>query len=80
MNVSGTPGGANNQNGRFDFQDTSFFGNTNPVIADLALGRFTTYAEIGPRDYTISRADMYEFFAQDSWKVNSKLKLEIGVR
>jgi hypothetical protein len=80
VNVTGTPGGANNQNGRFDFQDTSFFGNTNPGIADLALGRFTSYAEIGPRDYTISRGDMYEFFVQDSWKVNSKLKLDLGFR
>ena len=30
VNVNGTPGGANNQNGRFDFQDTGFSGNTNP--------------------------------------------------
>jgi hypothetical protein len=80
VNVSGIPGGANNQNGRFDFQDTGFSGNTNPGIADLALGRFNSYAEIGPRDYTISRGNMYEFFAQDSWKVTSKLKLELGVR
>lgn len=80
VNVNGTPGGANNQNGRFDFQDTSFSGNTNPGIADLALGRFNTYAEIGPRDYTISRGNMFEFFAQDSWKVNQKLKLELGIR
>ncbi|HXJ42406.1 MAG TPA: carboxypeptidase-like regulatory domain-containing protein, partial [Bryobacteraceae bacterium] len=80
VNVTGTPGGANNQNGRFDFQDTTFFGNSNPGIANLALGRFTTYAEIGPRDYTISRSDMFEFFVQDSWKVTSKLKLELGVR
>lgn len=80
VNVNGIPGGANNQNGRFDFQDTAFFGNTNPGIADLALGRFNSYAEIGPRDYTISRGNMFEFFAQDSWKVNDKLKLELGVR
>jgi hypothetical protein len=80
VNVNGIPGGANNQNGRFDFQDTGFFGNTNPGIADLALGRFTSYAEIGPRDYTISRGNMFEFFAQDAWRVTQKLKLELGVR
>jgi hypothetical protein len=80
VNVNGIPGGANNQNGRFDFQDTAFSGNTNPGIADLALGRFNSYAEIGPRDYTISRGNMVEFFAQDSWKVTQKLKLELGVR
>ena len=32
-------------------------------------GRFNSYAEIGPRDYTISRGNMFEFFAQDAWKV-----------
>jgi len=80
VNVNGTPGGANNQNGRFDFQDTGFSGNTNPGIADLALGRFNSYAEIGPRDYTISRGNMFEFFVQDAWKVTQKLKLELGVR
>jgi hypothetical protein len=80
VNVTGIPGGANNQNGRFDFQDTSFFGNTNPGIADLALGQFSSYAEIGPRDYTLSRGNMFEFFAQDSWKATQKLKVEIGVR
>jgi hypothetical protein len=80
VNVNGIPGGANNQNGRFDFQDTGFSGNTNPGIADLALGYFNSYAEIGPRDYTISRGNMFEFFAQDSWKVTSKLKLELGMR
>jgi hypothetical protein len=76
VNVPGIPGGANNQNGRFDFQDTG----TNPGVALLALGRFTSYSEIGPRDYTISRGNMEEFFVQDSWKVNAKLKLEIGLR
>lgn len=76
INVQGTPGGANNQAGRFDFQDQ----NGNIGIANAALGLFTSYAEIGPRSYTLSRGNMFEFFAQDSWRVNSKLKLEIGFR
>ena len=76
VNVSGIPGGANNQNGGFQFNDAG----TTPAIARLALGQFNTYAEIGPRDYTISRANMVEMFAQDAWKVTPKLKLEIGFR
>lgn len=76
VNVTGIPGGANNQNGRFDFQDTG----ANPGVALAALGRFTSYSEIGPRDYTISRGNMLEMFVQDSWKVTDKLKLELGVR
>ena len=76
VNVSGIPGGANNQNGGFQFNDVG----TTPAIARLALGLFNTYAEIGPRDYTISRTSTYEMFAQDSWKVTGKLKVEIGAR
>jgi Carboxypeptidase regulatory-like domain/TonB dependent receptor/TonB-dependent Receptor Plug Domain len=77
INVNGIPGGANNQAGRFDFQDTA---NGNPGIANAALGTFSTYAEIGPRSYTISRSNMYEMFAQDGWRLTPKLKLELGAR
>lgn len=79
VNVSGIPGGANNQNGGFNFNDART-GGTGLAIANLATGLFNSYAEIGPRDYTISRSNMLEFFIQDSWKVTSKLKLEIGLR
>ena len=49
-------------------------------MANLALGLADSYTEIGPRAYTIWRGSMYEFFAQDSWKVNSKLHIDYGVR
>ncbi len=77
INVSGVPGGTNNQNGRFQFDDGVFSGTG---LANAALGRFTTYAEIGPRAFTPYRSHMFEFFAQDAWRVNSKLKLELGMR
>ena len=77
INVSGVPGGTNNQNGRFQFVDGVYSGTG---LANAALGRFTTYAEIGPRAYTPYRSHMFEFFAQDSWRVNSKLKVELGFR
>jgi hypothetical protein len=76
VNITGIPGGANNQNGGFTISDAG----TTPAIARLALGQFNTYAEIGPRDYTLSRGNMVEFFVQDGWKVTPKLRLEIGVR
>jgi hypothetical protein len=76
VNITGIPGGANNQNGGFSISDAG----PNPAIARLALGQFNNYAEIGPRDYTLSRANMEEFFVQDSWKVTPKLKLELGFR
>jgi hypothetical protein len=76
VNITGIPGGANNQNGGFTISDAG----TTPAIARLALGQFNTYSEIGPRDYTLSRANMFEFFAQDAWRVNAKLKVEFGFR
>lgn len=82
INVSGVPGGTNNQNGRFIFDDTRPGGapGTGTGVANAALGLFSTYAEIGPRAYTPYRSHMFEFFGQDSWRVSSKLKLELGAR
>ncbi|MBA3976248.1 MAG: TonB-dependent receptor [Candidatus Solibacter sp.] len=82
INVSGVPGGTNNQNGRFIFNDVRPGGvaGTGTGVANAAMGLFSTYAEIGPRAYTPYRSHMFEFFAQDSWRVNSKLKLELGFR
>ena len=79
INVSGVPGGTNNQNGRFQFNDGRSDA-TGTGMADAALGMFATYAEIGPRSYTPYRGHMLEFFGQDSWRVSQKLKLELGVR
>ncbi|MSV30537.1 MAG: TonB-dependent receptor [Bryobacterales bacterium] len=82
INVSGVPGGTNNQNGRFDFNDVRPGGapGSGTGLANAALGLFSTYAEIGPRSFTPYRGHMFEFFGQDSWRVTQKLKLELGFR
>ncbi len=81
INVTGVPGGTNNQNGRFVFDDTrSGQPSTGVAVANAAMGLFTTYAEIGPRAYTPYRSNMFEWFIQDSWKMTPKLRLEYGVR
>jgi carboxypeptidase family protein len=83
INVAGTPGGTNNQNGRFAFVDTRAPGGTQvitPAIVNAALGNFDTYAEVGPRSFTPYRGHMFEWFAQDAWKVTPKLRLEYGLR
>jgi hypothetical protein len=82
INVTGVPGGTNNQNGRFEFNDVRPGGapGTGTGMANAALGLFSTYAEIGPRSYTPYRGHMFEFFGQDSWRVSQKLKLELGFR
>ncbi|MBK5291888.1 MAG: carboxypeptidase regulatory-like domain-containing protein [Acidobacteriia bacterium] len=81
INVSGVPGGTNNQNGRFVFSDTRAGAPTSGLaLANSALGLYDTYAEIGIRSYTPYRGHMFEWFVQDGWRVTSKLRLELGLR
>jgi hypothetical protein len=82
INVSSTtPGATNNQNGFFTFTDSRGKNPTsNAAVANTALGLFDTYGEIGIRAYTIFLSNMYEYFAQDSWRVTPKLVLEYGIR
>ena len=73
------PGQTNNQNGKFEFSSANPAG-TGLDTADAALGIFQSYAEVGQRAETPYRANMFDFFAQDSWKVSSKLHLDYGIR
>ena len=79
INVSGVPGGTNNQNGRFEFRDVRP-GGTGNLIGNMALGLFNSYAEIGVRSFTPYRGHMLEWFVQDAWKATPKLRLELGLR
>jgi hypothetical protein len=79
INVQACPTCTNNQNGQFLFTD-SRSGGTGVAVANAALGLFDTYSEIGHRAYTIFRSNMYEGFAQDSWKVGQKLTINYGAR
>ncbi|MEO8026329.1 MAG: TonB-dependent receptor, partial [Bryobacteraceae bacterium] len=81
INVSACPTCTNNQNGQFSFTDTrSGRPTSGAAIGNIALGIFDTYSELGQRAYTIFRGNMYEGFAQDSWKVSQKLHIDFGVR
>jgi predicted heme/steroid binding protein len=81
INVSACPTCTNNQNGQFLFTDSRSGNPTSGVgAANAALGLFDTYSEIGHRAYTIFRGSMSEAFAQDSWKVTSKLHVDYGIR
>src|SRR5216684_2152047 len=79
INVQACPTCTNNQNGQFLFTDGRA-GGTGVAIANAALGLFDTYSEIGHRAYTIFRANMWEAFAQDSWKARQNLTLTFGAR
>ncbi len=80
--MSTVPGGSNNQNGTFVFSDarTGLGGTSGAGLANAALGLADSYTEIGQRAYTIYRGFLYEWFAQDSWKVNQKLTVNYGIR
>lgn len=81
INVQACPTCTNNQNGQFLFTDSrSGQPTTGAAVANAALGLFDTYSEIGRRAYTIFRGNMWEGFAQDSWKATQKLHLDYGIR
>ncbi len=79
INVHSIPGGTNNQNGQFEFRNGGA-NRTGVGIADLALGLFTNYAEIGERAFTKWRSLATDVFVQDSWKPTADLTVEGGVR
>jgi hypothetical protein len=70
-----------NQNGDFTFNDTGGTPTTTGLaIANAALGNFDNYVEFGAKQYTPWVATAMDLFAQDSWKVTSKLNVEFGMR
>jgi hypothetical protein len=79
INVLAIPGGTNNQNGRFEFQDGRT-GGTGVAIANMALGLYSNYAELGQRALSKWRALATDIFIQDSWKPTTNLTVEGGVR
>jgi hypothetical protein len=79
INVTGVPGGTNNQNGRFEFINNRV-GGSGLAVSDAALGLFDRYAEIGTRAFTPYRGTSFEYFIQDSWRASDKLTLEMGMR
>ena len=79
INVAAIPGGTNNQNGQFEFRNSAT-GRTGVAMADMAMGLFLNYAELGQRAFTKWRALATDIFVQDSWKPNSALTVEGGVR
>ena len=80
INVSAIPGGTNNQNGLFEFRNSNRAGATGVAIADMALGLYTNYAELGQRAFTKWRALATDLFLQDSWKPTANLTIEGGLR
>jgi hypothetical protein len=74
------------QNGRPAYTGAVTFstgGNTNTTgnaIADMLTGNFRTYSEASGDPMGFFRFSQHEAFVQDSYRVNSRLSLEIGLR
>jgi hypothetical protein len=88
INVQACSTCTNNQNGQFLFSNNGgnfvrpgyVLASTGAAVANAALGLFDTYSEIGHRAYTVFRSNMYEGFAQDSWKARQNLTVTYGLR
>ncbi len=67
--------------GTFDFgRDGNNPFDSNHPFANALLGNFRSYAESNNRTAGVARTYTTEFFAQDSWKVTSRLSIDYGLR
>lgn len=67
--------------GTFDFgRDNNNPFESNHPFANAILGNFTSYAEANNMTNGLARTYTLEWFAQDSWKVNRRLTVDLGIR
>jgi len=71
---------ARNQNGYFSFLDTGHPRSSSVAIANVALGYFNDYDEIGPAANTLLRSNSFEAYIQDTWRASRNLTFELGIR
>ncbi|HLJ16000.1 MAG TPA: carboxypeptidase-like regulatory domain-containing protein [Bryobacteraceae bacterium] len=74
-------GPSSNFAGTYDFSTNV----NNPLdsgdaYANAMLGNFNSYTESTTRPAVAARSPLVEWFAQDTWKVNKRLTLDLGVR
>jgi hypothetical protein len=68
-------------NGRFDFRrNTNNPLDTNNNFSNVLLGVFSEYTEVDAYRSTRNRHLQAEWYAQDTWRANSRLTLDYGVR
>ena len=68
-----------NENGSVTF-NTSAARTSRNALADVLLGNPQTYTEGQMDTWMWARFTQVELYGQDSWRVNKKLSLELGVR
>jgi hypothetical protein len=78
MNNKGQNG---NFAGTYDFsRNVSNPLDSNDPYSNAMLGNFSQYTESTSRPAVEGRSPLVEWFAQDTWKVNRRLTLDLGVR
>ncbi len=68
-----------NESGAVTF-NTSAARSSKNALADVLLGNFQTYTEGQVDTWMWARFTQVEFYAQDSWRVNRRLSMELGLR
>ncbi|HEX3744197.1 MAG TPA: carboxypeptidase regulatory-like domain-containing protein [Bryobacteraceae bacterium] len=53
---------------------------TGNALADVLLGNFLTYIEADTGDFWYSRFNQFETYAEDTWRLNRRLTLNLGLR
>jgi carboxypeptidase family protein len=69
-----------NQNGSFRFLDSGNPKTSGVAIANVLLGNFNDYTELGAKGYVPWVATATDLYVQDSWKARRNLTFEAGVR
>ena len=59
---------------------TTALGNTGFAYANALLGNFNTYTESKARNFTNSEIRLWQFYAQDEWKIRRVFTLNYGLR
>ncbi len=72
--------GRSSVTGNVTFQTSGNTNSTGNAVADMLLGNFYNFNEAGSDPVGFFRFSQPGAFVQDSWKVNHRLSLEIGVR
>ena len=79
---SEAPGG--NFSGSLSFSTSSSFttalGSAGFAYANALLGNFNSYSEQSSRPFTNNEIHLFDWYAQDEWRVNRRLTLNYGVR
>lgn len=59
---------------------TTAAGNANYAYANALLGNFNSYTEQRSRPFTNEQIVLFQWYAQDQWKVNRRFSLNYGMR